>query len=384
MNRVKRVGSWSGLWLFTPLNRYGRAALIGIIALALVSNAVISLTSESSPATALTEIGLLVAIGAFAWRPPVAAVALTIGGLAAFNTDVAGPYVFAIGIVAGLVVFTCHTRLIYVYLVGMVGWSVFGELHGGIFKEGASIGMIAIGLASAGVGWALRSSRSREHALAADVDRLTQQAARAIQEERDRIADELHNIIAHDITIVVMHARTLELLDDAQERRRSTEVITTAATQALTDIRRMLHIAHGLSSTSPDVDGGDEPITDTLRSIRRELSDLGGDLDLEMPEQVSVSTAINATLRHVARECATNIMKHAPHSPRVRICLRQETDTVSLVIANVPGRAGGGHSTAATGYGLDRMAHRVELLGGTFAAGMRDGDWVVSATVPSS
>ncbi len=372
------------LWDSAQLNKYGRLGLISVVTVALISNALISFTGASEAPRTLAETGLLLAIGCFALRPPIAAIALVLAGVAAIGTDTAGAYVLAVAAVAGLVVFTCSTLLSIGYLVAVSAWAVIAEFATDSLNEGASIGMIAIGLASAGVGWALRSSRHRERALAADVDRLTQETARAIQGERDRIADELHNIIAHDITIVVMHARTLELLDDQEERSRSTEVITTAATQALTDIRRMLRIAHGMSSASPDVDAADEPIAETLRAIHRELSDLCGDLDLEVPARVRVSTAINATLRHVARECATNIMKHAPHSPRVRIRLLQEADTVSLTIANAPGRPGTAQSGSATGYGLDRMAHRVELLGGTFTAGMNGGDWVVSATVPSS
>ncbi|WP_228760189.1 sensor histidine kinase [Pseudactinotalea sp. HY158] len=381
---VEPRGSWRDFWSFTPLNKYGRIALAAIVGVALLSNAVITLSSESDLAKALAEIGLLVAVGTFAWRPPAAAVAMAFAGFFLMNTPVSGPYVLALAVVAGLVVLTCRPRLSAGYLVALVGWAVVVDITGDTLAEGAAFGIVAVGLASAGVGWALRSSKHREEALAADVDRLTIEAARAIREERDRIADELHNIIAHDITIVVMHARTLELLDDSAERKHSTEVIITAASQALTDIRRMLHIAHGTTTSSPDADAGDEAIVDTLRSIRQELTDLGARVEFSVPEQLTVSNAINATLRHVARECATNIMKHAPGSPAVRVSLVEATGTVSLTIANAPDHGRGRRSGAATGYGLDRMAHRVTLLGGTFETGMKGTYWVVSATVPVS
>nr|WP_227993527.1 histidine kinase [Pseudactinotalea sp. HY160] len=350
----------------------------------MVSNALIMLTTDGETSRALTEIGLIVAVGCFAWHPPVAACALALGGSFVLGADIVGPYVLAMAAVSGLVVVTCTQLLATLYLVFLGTWALVAEFATDSLNEGGSVAVLAVGLASAGVGWALRSSKHREEALAADVDRLTIEAARAIREERDRIADELHNIIAHDITIVVMHARTLELLDDSAERKHSTEVIITAASQALTDIRRMLHIAHGTTSSSPDADAGDEAIVDTLRSIRQELTDLGARVEFSVPEQLTVSNAINATLRHVARECATNIMKHAPGSPAVRVSLVEATGTVSLTIANAPDHGRGRRSGAATGYGLDRMAHRVTLLGGTFKTGMKGTYWVVSATVPVS
>lgn len=85
---------------------------------------------------------------------------------------------------------------------------------------------------------------------------------------------------------------------------------------------------------------------------------------------------------HIAREAATNVMKHARQTPSIRLAVRSDRECITLHVWNAPS-SGRGHETAdATGYGLKRMNDRVMLLGGTFEAGGDETGWIVTATLP--
>lgn len=374
---------WRGFWAYTALPVGARLALAAVVAVGLLVDGVLALLAPAPIAAATVYVGALIAIGAFAWRPPVAATAFAACGLVATFLGAGGPYSLALAVSVGLVTSTCGRWLSVSYCVVTVGWAMVAAGVGQGFAQVGGIGSVAIGLASGLIGWGFRGGRAREYQLAADIDRLKRESAAAVQLERDRIADELHNIIAHDITTVVMQARALELVDDPVTRDTSRRAITDAATQALTDIRRMLRLVQGRDEAVGGAGAGAAPLSETLESICLGLTSMGASVELSYPARdVSVSNTIETTLVHIAREAATNVMKHARLTPSIRLVVTSDREGVTLQVWNAPSSGREDVTADATGYGLKRMNDRVMLLGGTFEAGEDETGWTVTAAMP--
>jgi signal transduction histidine kinase len=88
--------------------------------------------------------------------------------------------------------------------------------------------------------------------LALQLEVSEREVAEQLKHERDLIADELHDIVAHEITIVALHAAVLDRTEDMQTRSQSQTAIREAAVQALTDIRRVLGMVRGEENLSPN------------------------------------------------------------------------------------------------------------------------------------
>ena len=202
-------------------------------------------------------------------------------------------------------------------------------------------------------------------------DRLTRQS------ERDDIAREVHDTVAHSLSQIALQASVLESAHDAgPEIREAAARIRAAARQAGTELRGVLTTlrtgAEGLTAVS----------FDDLAALLLNLHDQGARIN----STVFVSeghTAPNVTTRtcyRIVQESVTNALKHAPGLP-VDIVLRAAPATgVTVTVRNqltdlaaaLPG----------SGSGLAGMAERAAALGGTFTAGPVDGRWVTEAWLP--
>lgn len=369
------------MWDFTPLPAIARYSILAISVVALIATAIIEFLTGNNSITGYLEVATLAAIALFAWRPPIGSLGLLVVAAAAVILGMGVPYVLALALTSGLVVFACRGWLIAVYGTIMVGLAAAVEAVGQQTGSGAIVAVIAFASASGTVGFAFRRNREKVITLNADLDRLAHEAEQVVQNERDRIADELHNIIAHDLTIVVMHTRALKLLDDSDEREQSEEAIMTAATQAMTDIRRMLHIVNGGWDADSTVPTESQPLLERLAILKEELESSGVAVKMSVPETLAISNSIEATLRHIASESVTNIMKHSPDCPEARIELSTTESSVTLCVWNAPGK-GQSVPGMSSGYGLRRMAKRVELLRGAFSTGPCEGGWQLEAVLP--
>ncbi|WP_300268779.1 histidine kinase [Microbacterium sp.] len=378
----------------TPMPRASNIALITIVALALMTIGVLRLTDRSGWTSAsLIDVGLLLVITVFTRSPPLAAGLLLLGGIIALRVDAGGTYALALAVVVGLVVYTCSVWLSSVYAFAGIGWAITWHLVDESSSQQGMISTIIIGIASALIGMGLRASRAHHRNLVADNARLAEESAAVLRAERERIIDELHNIIAHDITIVLMHSHALELSPDNAHRARSTRAIIDSATQAMTDIRRMMHFVHGdlsvggdeNASTVRDVTGDvihPDNLVEALSSLRSRLEAFGTDVQVTHPDATpAVSHTVLTTLIHVANEATTNVLKHAVGCSTVRIAITTADDTVTLSVWNSSDGADDSRVTSG-GYGLRRVADRVSGLGGTLRTGPRDDGWELVATLP--
>lgn len=265
---------------------------------------------------------------------------------------------------------------------------------------------VVAGLAyGAAVGWGMvaRSRRLlveslRERARQAEAEQdLRLERARRL--ERERIAREMHDVLAHRLSLLSVHAGALEYRPDAPpaDIAAASAVIRESAHRALSDLREVI----GVLRAGPETEHPDrpQPTLASLGGLIDEAARVGVRITTELTaDPAEVPEGIGRTAYRVVQEALTNARKHAPAAPvSVRVAGTAGDDLVvevgNPVVATVSGPAGGGPvatgSAPATtaipgsGAGLAGLGERVGLAGGTFASGVGpDGRFVVRARLP--
>jgi signal transduction histidine kinase len=219
-----------------------------------------------------------------------------------------------------------------------------------------------------------------------------ERARLAVAEERARIARELHDIVAHGVSVIAVQADAAEavLSRDPERAREPLNVIRSSSREVLDEMRRLLQLlrmseppADGVGDGRPE-DGvrpqpGLEQLPDLVGSIR--AAGLPVSLHAEVQaEPVPSSVALSAY--RIVQEALTNVLKHSgrvPTTVRVR-------RTPSALLVDVENDAGASTASAASpgsGHGLVGMRERVALVAGELQAGGRpDGGFAVHATLP--
>ena len=371
------------------LSRAARIVLLSVVAVVAGIELLWLLTGQSTDplASAMAQVLLTLAFGVFAWRPAAASVVLVASAGVALLLDVGVLAVLVLAVAAGLVVATSSRAVIAGYVVAVVALSVIAMLRtsGGASAEDVTTLVVIAGLSSV-AGSYLRVLRGRRLALASAL--VEQDAARelATQIERDRIADELHDLIAHELTIIAMHAQVLQLTRAPASRAVAQAAIADAARKALADLRRVLHVAQvSRDSADLDVDSVRNQLAVSLEDIRAQIESAGGSVDLPRDPSAIIDAlppSLDTALGRIAREAVWNVLKHAGAGARVSIRLERVGDDVRLAEHDQAGGVVVSPDLPSGGYGLARMRARAEVLGGTFEAGPVDGGWLVAVRLP--
>lgn len=198
--------------------------------------------------------------------------------------------------------------------------------------------------------------------------------------EREQLARELHDTVAHHVSAVVIQAqagRTLAAAEPAAAVA-ALEVIEEAAKRTLAEMRTMVGVLR--QGEAPDLapQRGVAEIerlasrTGDLPNVDVELS---GDLDALPP-------LLEAALYRLAQESITNAVRHAHNASRITVCVVGDDDCVRLTVSD-DGDEGAFGARSSSGYGLVGMTERAKLLGGTLVAGPSpERGWKVSAMLP--
>jgi signal transduction histidine kinase len=204
-------------------------------------------------------------------------------------------------------------------------------------------------------------------------------AERTRTQERTRIARELHDVIAHSLTVALLHVTSARLAveHDPADAARALAEAERLGRQSLTEVRATMGLLRETSSEdgpaglAPPVPGfGDLPIlVDQLRRAGADVClTVHGDLE-PLPETAG------ATAYRIVQEALTNATRHAPGSPvTVRIEAAPSGVEVDVDSAGPPGHG--------SGMGLANMAERARALGGTCTAGPGGEGWLVHARLP--
>ncbi|HEY0815263.1 MAG TPA: histidine kinase [Pseudonocardia sp.] len=228
-------------------------------------------------------------------------------------------------------------------------------------------------------GTAIRLRRQTADELTARGRELDQEremfTAVSVRNERARIAAELHDIVGHALSVMVVQAaagqRLVERKPDAA--RASLAAIADSARQGRADLQRLIQLLTGNDVSSPDLALVDEIVSSAARSGLPVTCRFEGDPD-------GVGDAAHVAFR-VVQESLTNALRHAPGSA-VRVLVRGADDGRSLTVRveNDKARAGAHSDLVGTGRGLAGLRERVLAAGGAFAAGpTTGGGWRVQA-----
>ncbi|WP_454296429.1 sensor histidine kinase [Salana multivorans] len=373
-----------------------RWVITGVAVLVLLADIVANLVFPESRGTIPQQllVGYLAfALAMFGWHPRVAAVAVLFGFPLGMWADDISPVIFFATACTGAVAATTARRVLIGYAASYVAiMVVVGVLPDSGWDAVDVFMMLLLAAASFAVGFVVRRVRWNEQALAARVARMEAMLEAAKREERERIGDELHDLIIRDLTIIAMHAKVLERSRNPEQLASSREVIASSSRHALGDLRRVLRLTR-TEGSGDWLDGGVELLAPALQAVGSQLGALGIELELDVSESAveALDPTTSASFARALREAAANVIKHASGSPRVMVRLTDEGRNVVLDVNNAPapGRAPRrvpveeDGDLPAGGYGLARMTERFGVLGGGVTAGPdSSGGWRVRAHLP--
>ena len=225
------------------------------------------------------------------------------------------------------------------------------------------------------------SLREQAERLEADQQHAAEQAREA---ERRRIAREMHDVLAHRLSLLSVHAGALEFRPDAPaaEIAQAAAVIRTSAALALADLRQVITV---LREDSAAADGPPQPGFAQLADLLQESRSAGMTLDacIDLPDAGQLPEATGRTVYRVIQEGLTNARKHAQGAPvQMRVTADGQAVTAEVISRRRPVIDGPG-AAASAGAGLIGLAERVTLAGGQLEHGRNAiGDFVLRATIP--
>lgn len=268
---------------------------------------------------------------------------------------------------------------------------LFGNLS---WKDASRMAVVAAFPLVAGV--LGRSTRNRRAYLAAMEERARRaeksresEARRRVGEERVRIARELHDLVAHQITLANAQATVAAHLFDTrpeQTRKSLRELVDTTA-DALDDLRATVGLLRQSGDTAEPAEPapGLSQLPSLLASFRR--AGLEVSVHQEGPAR-PLPPGVDLTAYRIVQEALTNVTKHAG-TRTARVGLAWDRDRLTVTVADEGGGAAPAASTAATvpgrppGYGLIGMRERATAVGGSLSAGRRpEGGFLVSTQLP--
>jgi signal transduction histidine kinase len=367
---------------------------IALVVAVLLASELATSTAVDGP-VALNLVVLLPAAGALAWRRrPLVAIAgvsisYVISGAALtdiedLSTTLVPPLVAAYA--AGR--YAADLRSPAALLAATV--AAVNLLHGGRTADDWIFPLVAFGAALL-AGRALRTRALVAAQLAERTERLAAEqdlrAAEAALAERRRIARELHDVIAHTLSVMVVQAGgARRVLDrDADRAGQALETVEATGREALDELRRMLGFVtdSGLVVLAPTEP---QPTLADLASLTRRAGAAGLPTSYEeigprRPDRASLPAGAEIAAYRIVQESLTNALKHAGPGATASVTARW-TDTAFMVEICDDG-AGAGTRLPSGGHGLIGMRERVALYGGELEAGpRRPGGFRVAATLP--
>jgi signal transduction histidine kinase len=232
-------------------------------------------------------------------------------------------------------------------------------------------------------GVALSRKLAEAHRAEARAAALTEEqrrlAAEAVEEERSRIARELHDVVAHHVSVMTVQAGAVRrLLRPEQEREREALVsVEETGRKALTEMRRLLDVLKEEATPAPLAP---QPGMATLDTLLEQVREAGLPVELSTEgDPVELAPGVDLSAYRIIQEALTNALKHAGPA-RAWVVVRYGEKNLELEIAN-DGRSDG--SNAASGHGLVGMKERVAVYGGELESGPRPGGgFAVRARLP--
>ena len=225
-------------------------------------------------------------------------------------------------------------------------------------------------------GVVIRIRREREGLLVRERD---ERARAAVLEERTRVARELHDVVAHAISVIVLQARGARrsLASEPETARGALDAIEQTASQALAEMRRLLEM---LRADDESLGLAPQPSLAHVETLAGQVAEAGLPVEVEVEgEPRELPPGVDLAAFRIVQEALTNALKHAGPA-RARVLVRYGAEDVELEIAD---DGAGSANGDAGGHGLAGMRERVSLYGGRLEAGPdTGGGFLVRARLP--
>jgi signal transduction histidine kinase len=254
--------------------------------------------------------------------------------------------------------------------------------HGGLLAF--AIGAAALYAAALAVGLYIAAQRRVRDGLRERAERLDRErellADRAVAEERVRIAQELHDIVAHNVSLMVVEAQALgaTVPDDRVTQR--TEAIADLGRQAMTEMHATLRLLRADGAT-PEL--APQPGLAQLERLIEQLHRAGQEVELTVEGQPRpLAQGVDLSAYRIVQEALTNVVKHASGA-RTHVTLAYQADGIQLTIVDTEGDA---RTTRlpepSDGHGVIGMRERAALFGGRLTAESLIDGFKVTASLP--
>ncbi|MGW6427088.1 sensor histidine kinase [Nocardia sp. NPDC055053] len=238
--------------------------------------------------------------------------------------------------------------------------------------------------------WTLAEFNGARHAYDAEVAaRLAvadydkeRRAHEAVAAERTRIARELHDVVAHAVSVIIVQADGAKyaLRQDPDTAERALATIAGTGREALRELRRtvaLLRTEHAPELLPQHGSAGIARLAEMMR-------DAGLAVDLELTGELDdITPEVSLGVHRIVQESLTNTLRHAGSSPKATVRVHRRADDILIEVTDSGGVPVQEPDIPGTGMGLVGMRERVAVLGGTLSAGRTgDGRWRVKATLP--
>ncbi len=242
--------------------------------------------------------------------------------------------------------------------------------------HGFSVWVMAI-LSASGGGLFVQVLTNKTLQLRAAQAGLTEKAA---SDERSRIAREVHDVIAHSMSVTMLHITAARM---ALERDKTTDALDALreaeqqGRRSMGDIRRTV----GLLGPNADATEAPMPTASDLPSLVRDFTGAGVPVSLQIDGDVSsLPPAAGLSIYRITQESLTNVAKHAPGA-KASVTLSVDEDTMHLVVQNARSN-GSFKAPEGSGLGIRGMVERAAVLEGTLSAGPSPDGWSVELNAP--
>ena len=343
-------------WLRKPAPRTVDIALTALVALLVLPAAIVDANKDGQALQAAVFGVAAVLPLLMRRRRPL----LTLGLVTAATVLMPGDTSFPLPLMVAL--YTIGSRRSWEATVGATGAVVlvayaYLAVGGPSFSPGDFLGVVVLCLIASGIGLYVGARRAST---------ITQRE-RAVADERLRIAQELHDVVAHNVALIVVQAQALGATAGDESVREATDGIADLGRRAMTEMHRTLKLLrggeHDPAALAPQPGLGELP--DLIERAR--TAGVGVELAVE-GEPRPLAQGVDLSAYRIVQEALTNVVKHAGPA-HTTVTLGYRPDALELTIADT-----GDGAPAATpgGHGLVGMRERAALFGGTLTAGPRD------------
>lgn len=376
----------------SPLPVWLRVTLVLFAAIALFDDLrALEPEDHAATSTVLVAAQMILSYGSLAlvaWRPGVASTVLLVPlVLALFTHSYAFTLICAVIVTIATVSMLPRT-LTLVYSLVLATWTITAVVvestTDALWLMGTPLVVgVVIGVALRFFVIQHRENKTRLRSIEAAHQQLREQ-------ERLELARDLHDVVAHELTLVTMQAAGSHRQNDPAVLHETISTIENAARSGLQELRTLLHILRespGAVSRNENSSGlTTGSLENLLDSLSASLTAAGFSVTVNTLDGFdTLPTTVRGTAARILQEASTNIIKYAPAGSACLLSLTRDANSVMVRTENELQHSRGpeyGEHPMTSGYGLHGIQERVALLNGDVTYGPQDGRWVLDVRIP--